>query len=135
NPHAAPVSLTRARIAAAEVQTPVPTASPTPAAAAAPAPAVPPTTGASIKADLEIGGITLQGGQINWTDNFIKPNYSADLTDVGGKVGAFGTGSTQPADVLLEGKIDHTSPIQISGSVNPLAPVAMVDIKANANDV
>jgi hypothetical protein len=136
NPNEAPVSLTRARTAGAQ---PVPTATavatPQPTTAAAPPPGTPPTTGANIKADVEVGGITLQGGQVNWTDNFIKPNYSADLTDIGGKIGAVGTQTTQPADVSLEGKIDHAAPLQITGSVNPLAPVAFVDIKANANDV
>lgn len=131
NPREAPVSLTRAHGAAPQ-PAPAPSAA---APAAAPSGATPPTTGASVKADLEIGAVTLEGGQINYTDNFIQPNYSADLTDVGGKVGAFGTQTTTPADVLLEGKIDQTSPLQISGSVNPLAPVAFVDLKANANDV
>jgi len=137
NPQEAPVSLTRAHGAAvqpAPIATPAPTPEATTAATAPPS-ATPPTTGASIKADLEVGGITLQGGQVNWTDNFIKPNYSADLTDIGGKIGELGTSTTQPADVLLDGKIDHSSPIQITGSVNPLAPVAFIDIKAVANDV
>ena len=30
--------------------------------------------------------ITLQGGNIAITDNFIKPNYSANLTKIGGRV-------------------------------------------------
>jgi hypothetical protein len=142
NPQQAPVSLTRTKTG-----TPQPAPAPTAAAPVAPgaaAPAVPgavpsgaapATTGPSIKANVEVGGITLQGGQINYSDNFIQPNYSADMSDVGGKVGAFGTQATQPADVLLEGKINRTSPIQISGSVNPLVPVAFVDLKVNASDV
>ena len=75
--------------------------------------------GKPLPADVELGGITLQGGRVNYTDNFIRPNYSADLTDIGGKIGAFGT-SRPPADVVLEGQVNGSAPIKISGSINPL---------------
>jgi hypothetical protein len=52
-----------------------------------------------------------------------------------GKVGSFGTHSTTPADVSLSGKVDGSSPIAISGSINPLTPFASVDIKANASGI
>src|ERR1035437_7686530 len=52
-----------------------------------------------------------------------------------GKVGAFGTKSTSPADVSLDGKINGSAPINIDGSINPLAPTAFVDIKAKANGI
>jgi hypothetical protein len=79
--------------------------------------------------------IILKGGKVDYTDNFIKPNYSANLSDMEGKVGAFGTKSTSPADVSLAGKINESSPINIDGSINPLAPTALVDIKAKADAI
>jgi hypothetical protein len=90
---------------------------------------------APIPADLAVGRITLHGGQVNYTDNFIKPNYSADLTQVIGKVGTFSTGTTTPADVELDGQVNGNAPLSISGSVNPLTPLAFVDIKAKAQGV
>jgi len=134
NRQVAPVSLTRSHNGPPQ-PAPAPPAPPAPTAGATPSGESAPTTGASIKADLEIAGVTLQGGQINYTDNFIKPNYAADLTEVGGKVGAFGTQTTTPAEVLIDGKIDNTSPVQISGAVNPLTPEAAVDLTVKANDV
>ncbi|MGO9265522.1 MAG: DUF748 domain-containing protein [Candidatus Binataceae bacterium] len=130
-PNEAAVSLTRPN-AAAPVPlppTPAPVASATPASNAAPAAPQP------LPAAIEVGGITLQGGRINYTDNFIQPHYSADLTDVGGKIGAFGTSSTQPADVLLEGQVNGSAPLKISGTVNPLVPMTYVDIGANADGI
>jgi Domain of Unknown Function (DUF748) len=50
-------------------------------------------------------------------------------------VGSFGTRSTAPADVELQGKVNRNSPLEISGSVNPLTPMAALDIKAKASDV
>ena len=86
-------------------------------------------------ADIELSKIILKGGKVDYTDNFIKPNYTANLSDMEGKVGAFGTKSTSPADVSLDGKINGSSPINIDGSINPLAPTAFVDIKAKANGI
>src|SRR5207245_8098064 len=90
---------------------PTPSPTPSPAAtagetgAAAASPAVAPRP-APLPADVAIGRITLHGGQVNYTDNFIKPNYSANLTQMSGKVGTFGTGTTTPADVELDGQLN-----------------------------
>ncbi|MDE2287476.1 MAG: DUF748 domain-containing protein [Burkholderiales bacterium] len=103
----------------------------------APAPASAPVAGAGkvIPADIAIGRVTLQGGRINFTDNFIKPNYTANLTQIGGSVGAFGTRSNAPADVVLKGSVDNDAPININGKINPLTPMAFVDIKAKADGI
>ena len=77
----------------------------------------------------------LEDGNINFSDNFIKPNYSAQLTEIKGKIGAFGTRSTKPADLELQGQVNGSAPIDIVGSLNPLAPMAFVDIKAKADGI
>ena len=150
SPQEAPTSLTRATgapgskgaVPVAPVSTPTPAAESSPAAATAPeaAPAASPSpaepyAGQPMNADIELNKITLKGGKVDYTDNFIKPNYTANLTDMEGKVGAFGTTSTSPADVSLDGKINGSAPINIDGSINPLAPTAFVDIKAKANGI
>ena len=144
SPQEAPTSLTRpagepgskGAVPAAPVSTPTPAAATAPEAApaASPSPAAA-YAGQPMNADIELSKITLKGGKVNYTDNFIKPNYTADLSDMEGKVGAFGTKSTSPADVSLDGKINGSSPINIDGSINPLAPTAFVDIKAKADAV
>jgi uncharacterized protein DUF748 len=103
----------------------------TPVTSSAPAP----RTAWSIDADIGLGGMTLQGGHVTFTDNFIKPNYTADLTDIAGTVGAFGTHDTAPAAVTLQGQVNVSAPIAITGSVNPLAPMAFVDLKAKADGI
>lgn len=142
NPQAAPKSLTRAEPGE---KTPAPASAP--AAASAP-PAVAQAasapgaasgaaaaTGQPLPASIDIGGISLQSGNINFTDNFVKPNYTANLTDITGKVGHVGTRTTTPADVVVKGRVDHDAPIDINGKVNPLAPTAFVDLTAKADGV
>ncbi len=137
SPQEAPKSLTRAGMAETSAPSasvaPSPTATPSPTpqpAEAAPAPSPKP-----LEAEIALGQITLHDGHINYTDNFIKPHYTADLTDVGGKIGAFGTGSTESAAVTLDGQLNGSAPINISGSINPLAPMALVDLSAKANGI
>jgi Domain of Unknown Function (DUF748) len=132
-PETAPVSVTRAENNAPAAPTapkPQPTAAPTAATAAtSSAPAAP-------AADIHIGGVTLVNGQLNYTDNFIKPNYTANLTKLTGKVGAFGTKEgAPPADLAVQAALDDDSPVDIDGTINPLAPVAFLDIKGKANEV
>jgi hypothetical protein len=149
-PQEAPTSLTRATgapgskgaVPPAPTSTPTPAAAPSPAAATAPevAPAASPSpaepyAGQPMNADIEVGKVTLKGGKVDYTDNFIKPNFTANLTEMEGKVGGFGTKSTSPAEVLLDGKINGSAPINIDGSISPLAPTAFVDIKAKANGI
>ncbi|MBE3603505.1 DUF748 domain-containing protein [bacterium] len=133
NPQAAPTSLTRAHgTVAAPAPSPPPAPAPQAAGAGQQAPAAPPKP---LPADIRIGEIVLAGGEANYTDNFIRPNYSADLTDLTGKIGEFGTDSTKPADVSLNGMVNRNAPISISGAVSPLAPMAYLDITAKANGI
>ena len=122
SPRSAPASLTRTQPASGGQ---------TSATSSAPAA----ITARPIDAEIELGGMTLQGGHVNFTDNFIKPNYTADLTDIAGTVGPFGTRATAPAAVALQGQVNGSAPIAINGSVNPLAPMAFVDLKAKADGV
>ncbi len=88
---------------------------------------------ATMPANISVGKITLQGGNINFSDFFVRPNYSANLTGVGGTVSAI-TPET-PGEVELRGKVDNTAPLEITGKINPLARDLFLDIKASATDI
>ncbi|HET8869406.1 MAG TPA: DUF748 domain-containing protein, partial [Aquabacterium sp.] len=84
---------------------------------------------------IAIGRIAMTGGRMDFTDNFIKPNYAANLTDLNGSVSALDSARSQPADLTLRGRIDHDSPLSISGKVNPLAPKLYLQLAARATDI
>jgi hypothetical protein len=97
---------------------------------------VPVPAAAGPEADIRIGQITLTKGRLNYTDNFIKPNYTADVTDLAGKIGGFGTvAGAPPAPLTLQGQLDGNAPVNIDGTINPLAPVAFLDITAKAEGI
>jgi hypothetical protein len=83
--------------------------------------------------NISIGRITLAGGNVNFSDFFIKPNYSANLTGLAGSVGRLSPETA--GDLELRGKVDNAAPLEISGRVNPLAAELLVDIKASARDI
>jgi hypothetical protein len=77
----------------------------------------------------------LQGGRVTYTDNFIKPNYTANLVAITGTIGAFGTHSTTPAPVDVAAKLAANGPVSIKGQVNPLIKKPSLDLTASAHDV
>jgi Domain of Unknown Function (DUF748) len=86
-------------------------------------------------APVTIGKISLQGGDVNFTDLFIKPNYSADLSQIGGSVTGLSSQLDTTADVELRGRFAQSAPVQIDGKLNPLLKNLFLDIKANVRDI
>ncbi|MDB5990703.1 MAG: hypothetical protein JWQ10_2106 [Herbaspirillum sp.] len=84
---------------------------------------------------IRIGQILLSGGNINYTDNFVKPNYTANMTGMSGSIGSIASDKPQPAAIDLKGKIDNDAQLLISGSLNPLFKPMFLDIKASTNGV
>ena len=82
---------------------------------------------------LRLGKTTLTGGTVYFTDHFIRPNYSANLTGLAGSLSTLAF--DQPADVELRGKVQETAPVEIEGRINPLAQDLFLDLKASASDI
>jgi hypothetical protein len=126
-------SLTRAEPAApgaapAPAPSPTPTPAPTPAAPDNTAAAAPPVK-------LNFGHILLHQGKVDYTDNFIKPNFSAHLVSIEGDIGAFGTDSTTPAPIAVQAQLNDNGPVSISGTANPLIKPPFLDLTATTRDV
>lgn len=79
--------------------------------------------------------IELAGGALDFTDNFIRPNYSAKLTELAGAVGPLAWNDPQPAAIGLAGKVDGSAPLEISGTAHPLGPRLATDITASASGI
>ncbi|KVX57178.1 DUF748 domain-containing protein [Burkholderia cepacia] len=84
---------------------------------------------------MHFGELLLQNGRVTYTDNFIKPNYTANLVAIKGTVGAFGTDSTTSAPVDVAANLAGNGPISIKGSVNPLIEKPALDLTATAHDI
>jgi len=82
---------------------------------------------------MRIGKVALKGGNVNFSDFYIRPNYSANLTGVGGSVTEMNP--ERAGDVDIRGRIDNAAPVEITGRINPLAGNLFLDMKASARDI
>ena len=80
--------------------------------------------------DVQIEELTLQGGRVQFQDRTLKPTYSADMTELGGRVSGLSSQETSLADVELRGKMNNSAPLEITGKVNPLKQDLFVDMRA-----
>lgn len=108
-------------------------ATPVAAASAASAPAAP--TGDGLPIDVRIGATRLSNGKVDFSDRFVRPNYSAALTELNGQLGAFRSDSRDMATLELRGRAAGTALLEISGQLNPMAKPLALDIRAKATDL
>lgn len=111
-------------------------------AAPPPAPKPPLSQGAALakmidaaRPPVDVKTIVLQGGQVDFSDFFIKPNYRAQLSKLGGRVSGLSSKSGTAGEVELRGVVEGSAPIDITGRINPLAGPLFLDIKANARGI
>ncbi len=96
-------------------------------------PAEPPATLPSSEKHISIGKINLQGGNVNFSDFFIKPNYSANLTGVQGTISELKPDT--PGDLDLQARLDNAAPVEIKGKLNPLSKELFLDLVADAKEI
>jgi uncharacterized protein involved in outer membrane biogenesis len=84
---------------------------------------------------IRIGHIDIMRGNVNFTDNFIKPNYTANMTGLNGSVTTLASDSSEPATMAIAGFIDNEAPLDIKGRLNPLAPKLYLDIEGGTKGV
>jgi hypothetical protein len=85
--------------------------------------------------DLDLGGLKLVNGQVDFTDRFIRPNYSAALSQLNGQIGAFRSGSPGLSTLRLEGRVAGTGQLAIQGALNPTGQPLELDVQARASDI
>lgn len=85
--------------------------------------------------NVKIGKVTLQGGTIDFTDRFIKPNYSAKMLNITGSITGLSSEEISRATIDLRGNLGYGSPIEISGQINPLIKDLYADVKFSFKDI
>ncbi len=83
---------------------------------------------------IRIDRVEIKRGNVAFSDRFIRPNYDANLTDLAGTLVGFSTAPDTIAKLELEGKVDKTAPLSITGEFNPFRQDAHLDILAKVND-
>jgi outer membrane protein OmpA-like peptidoglycan-associated protein len=84
---------------------------------------------------ISIGKVTLQGGSVRFTDHFVKPNYSANLHEIGGSVTGLSSEPGTRASLELRGNYDKVAPLNVSASINPLSAKPYLDLSADVKGI
>lgn len=84
---------------------------------------------------IKIAKITLQNGTVNFSDFFVKPNYTVNIAKLGGRVSGLSSAPDTVADMELRGKYANSAPVQIMAKLNPLAAKSYLDLKADITGV
>ena len=84
---------------------------------------------------IKIDAIVLQGGRIDFLDRSIKPNFSANFSEMGGRISGLSSIGEKPAEVELRGKYNEHMPAEITGQIHPLREDLFVDLKASFRDM
>ncbi|MDR3300247.1 MAG: DUF748 domain-containing protein [Candidatus Accumulibacter sp.] len=95
----------------------------------------PVAVGGGLTLPVTVGKITLQGGSVRFTDNFIKPNYTADLRAIGGSVTGLSSSPGTQARLELRGRYDKVAPLTVSARINPLSAKPYLDLQAGVKDI
>ncbi|MGC4541898.1 DUF748 domain-containing protein, partial [Escherichia coli] len=66
---------------------------------------------------------------------FIKPNFRANLTDIGGRIGRIASAQTEDSPVDIRARLNGSGDVAISGGINPLAATPALDLTARASEI
>lgn len=85
--------------------------------------------------NVRIDRILFLDSRLNFTDHYIKPNYTADVGGLHGSVTNLTSDPQGRANLALLGTWDGVSPVAIAGSMNPLAGDLFLDVAAKGQDI
>ncbi|GAB3076071.1 DUF748 domain-containing protein [Bordetella muralis] len=85
--------------------------------------------------DIALNSVTLKNGRMTFTDHFVKPNYTAQLSRIEGGLSAVSSRAPKPAKVNVTGRVYDTAPLSIGGTVQPFAEFLSLDLKVSAKGV
>jgi len=84
---------------------------------------------------IQIAKVTLQNGRVDFSDRFVKPNYSATVTRLVGSVKGLSSAADTLADLDLRGSYASNAPVHIAARFNPLAQKKFLDLQAKISDI
>jgi uncharacterized protein involved in outer membrane biogenesis len=85
--------------------------------------------------NVRIDRVSFADSRLNFTDHFIKPNYTADVGELNGTVTGLSSDPASRGVVDLKGRYDKSSAVVIAGRINPLSGSLFLDIAAKGSDI
>lgn len=83
---------------------------------------------------IRIGRIDVKGGNIAFSDRFVRPNYDANLTGMAGSLIGLASDPGTIAKLSLLGKVDNSAPVSVEGELNLFRQDQYLNIGASVKD-
>jgi hypothetical protein len=80
---------------------------------------------------VKIAHVTLQGGNVTFSDRSVRPSYTAELTELAGRVSGLSSTPGTTADLDVRGSVNRSGALTILGKVNPLAKELFADVQVS----
>ncbi len=87
------------------------------------------------KPHIKIDTITVQGGTMDFSDSHLPQNFRTTFHNLGGRISGLNSAMNTRAEVDLRGNLENHSPLQITGTVNPLRDDLFVDLTISFKDI
>jgi hypothetical protein len=84
---------------------------------------------------ISIDSVTLDDCNINFSDFRFSNVFSANMKNLSGTIRGLSSSQDKKADIRINGNYDATSPITISGAINPLAKKLFLDVGLKFKDI
>ena len=85
--------------------------------------------------EIRVDTVVLQGGRVDFFDRHLIRPFHADIRELGGRIEGLNSKTETRATLDLRGSLRNQSPLNISGTLNPLAEAPYLDIEMNFRDI
>lgn len=90
---------------------------------------------ATAKPQIRIDSVTIQDGTIDFSDAHLPQQFRSTFHNLGGRITGLSSEMNSRAEVDLRGNLENHSPLQITGSINPLREDLFVDLTIGFKDI
>ena len=85
--------------------------------------------------DIALGRITIDGGEVDFSDLSLPLPFATRVHDVKGEVTAIAPDNAAGSNLKIEGTVDEHGFAKATGYINPFDPIAFTDIKVDFRNI
>jgi Domain of Unknown Function (DUF748) len=85
--------------------------------------------------NIRIDAVTLQDGELSFTDHHMSPEFATTMFNLGGRISGLTSEEGKVADIDLRGNLESQSPLTITGKINPLRNNLFLDLDIKFSDI
>lgn len=93
------------------------------------------TMAAAPKPQIRVDALTIQDGTMDFSDAHLPQPFRTTFHNLGGRVSGLSSEMNSRAEVDLRGNLENYSPLQLTGTINPLREDLFVDLTISFKDI